>query len=120
MPTDTTEKGLEALITQNLTLLNGFEERHFAQYNRVECVDEELLFKFLTDTQPREVAKLQSVHGDNFKRRILYLFSRKIKDQTVVNDTCLGGIVNLLRSEIADGQTGIKLKLFFDKPGSSL
>lgn len=118
--TDTTEKGLEAFITQNLCLLNGFEERHFDQYNRVECVDEELLFRFLEDTQPNEVAKLQTVHGENYQKRILYLVNRKIKDQTVVNDMCLGGIVNLLRTEITDGQTGIKLKLFFDKPGSSL
>ena len=107
-------KGLEAFITQNLTLLNGFEERHHEQYNRVECVDEELLFKFLEGTQPKEVAKLQTVHGVNYRQRILYLINRKIKDQTVVNDTCLGGIVNLLRTEITDGQSGIKLKLFFD------
>ncbi|HYV92759.1 MAG TPA: type I restriction endonuclease [Chitinophagales bacterium] len=120
MPTDTREKGLEELIVQNLCTLNGFEERHFSQYNRVECIDEELLFKFLLDTQESEVLRLQSVHGDNFKQRILYLVNRKIKDQTVVNDTCLGGIVNLIRSEITDGQTGIKLKLFFDKPVSSL
>lgn len=48
--TDTSEKGLEAHITQHLCLVNGFEERHFDQYNRTECVDEELLFKFLEDT----------------------------------------------------------------------
>ncbi len=117
--TDTSEKGLEALITQHLCMLNGFEERHFSQYNRVECADEELLFKFLADTQPKEFAKLQTVHGENFRQRILYLINRKIKDQTVVSDTCLGGIVNLLRTEIIDGQSGIKLKLFFDKPVSS-
>jgi type I restriction enzyme R subunit len=119
MLTDTSEKGLEALITQNLCIQNSFEERHFSQYDRVACVDEDLLFKFLSDTQPKEVAKLQSVHADNFRQRILYLINRKIKDQTVVNDICLGGIINLLRTEITDGQTGIKLKLFYDKPVSS-
>lgn len=64
--TDTSEKGLEALIAQHLCLMNGFEERHFAQYNRSECVDEELLFKFLEDTQPKEETKprhqLQATH----------------------------------------------------------
>lgn len=53
--TDTTEKGLEAYITQHLSLVNGFEERHFDQYNRTECVDEELLFRFLDDTQPAAI-----------------------------------------------------------------
>jgi len=50
MTTDTTEKGLEAHITQYLCLVNGFEERHFSQYNRSGCFDEELLFKFLEET----------------------------------------------------------------------
>jgi type I restriction enzyme R subunit len=120
MLTDTTEKGLEAYITQHLCLVNGFEERHFDQYNRSECVDEELLFKFLEDTQPKEAAKLQTVHGTNYKQRILYLINRKIKDETVVNEKCLGGLVSLIRTEITDGSSGIKLKLFYDKPVSNL
>lgn len=120
MLTDTSEKGLEAHITQHLCLVNCFEERHFDQYNRTECVDEELLFKFLEETQPKEVAKLKQSHGSNFRQRILYLVNRKIKDETVVNEKCLGGIINLLRTEITDGNTGIKLKLFYDKPVSNL
>lgn len=120
MHTDTSEKGLEAYITQHLCLVNGFEERHFDQYNRSECVDEELLFNFLEATQPKEVAKLKQSHGSNFRQRILYLVNRKIKDETVVNEKCLGGIINLLRTEITDGNTGIKLKLFYDKPVSNL
>lgn len=119
MGTDTTEKGLEAHITQHLCLMNGFEERHFDQYNRTECADEELLFKFLDNTQPKEVAKLKLSHGTNYQQRVKYLINRKIKDETVVNDKCLGGIINLLRTDITDGNTGIKLKLFYDKPVSS-
>lgn len=118
--TDTSEKGLEAHITQHLCLVNGFEERHFDQYNRTECVDEELLFQFLEATQPNEVAKLKQSHGSNFRQRILFLVNRKIKDETVVNEKCLGGIINLLRTDITDGNTGIKLKLFYDKPVSNL
>ena len=117
---DTSEKGLEALITQHLCLVNGFEERHFEQYNRTECVDEELLFKFLEETQPKEIAKLKQSHGSNLRQRILYLVNRKIKDETVVNEKCLGGIINLFRTDITDGNTGIKLKLFYDKPVSNL
>lgn len=120
MSSDTTEKGLEALIAQHLCLVNGFEERFHSQYNRTECVDEELLFKFLDNTQTKEVAKLKLSHGTNFRQRILYLVNRKIKDETVVNEKCLGGIINLLRTEITDGNTGIKLKLFYDKPVSNL
>jgi type I restriction enzyme R subunit len=120
MLTDTSEKGLESLITQHLCLVNGFVERYFDNYNRSECVDEELLFKFLEDTQPREVARLKQSHGNNFRQRILHLVNRKIEDETVVNGKGLGGIINLLRTEIIDGNTNIKLKLFYDRPVSNL
>ncbi len=120
MLTDITEKGLEANITQHLCLVNGFIERHYEQYNRADCIDEEMLFEFLELTQKKEVAKLKIVHGDNYKQRIIYLINRKIKDETVVNEKCLGGIVSLLRTEIVDGNSGIKLKLFYDKPVSNL
>ena len=53
MKTDTTEKGLEANITQYLCLVNDFEERYFSNYNRVDCVDEDLLFNFLQATQEK-------------------------------------------------------------------
>ena len=67
MNTDTTEKGLETHITQHLYLENAFEERYFSQYNRTDCLDEELLFQFLKDTQPKEVAKLKLSHGANYE-----------------------------------------------------
>lgn len=117
---DTSEKGLELHITQYLCMVNGFVERNFEQYNRSECVDEKLLFKFLEDSQPKEVAKLKQSHGDNFRKRILVLINKKIKDDTIVNGKCLGGIINLLRLGIVDGNTGIKLKLFYDKPVSDI
>lgn len=120
MSTDTSEKGLEAHITRHLCLVNGFEERHFDQYNRTACVDEELLFKFLEETQPKEVAKLKQNHGTSFRQLVLHLINRKIKVETVVIERALGGIISLLRTEVTDGKTGIKLKLFFDKPVSSL
>jgi type I restriction enzyme R subunit len=120
MSSDTTEKGLEAHITQHLCLINGFEERHFSHYNRLDCIDEELLLRFLENTQPQKIAKLKTTHGSNFQQRIKYLITRKIKDETVVNEKCLGGIINLLRNDITDGNTGIKLKLFYDKPVSSI
>jgi type I restriction enzyme R subunit len=120
MNTDTSERGLETHITQHLCLVNGFHERHHTQYNRVDCLDDELLFRFLEETQPKEVEKLKQSHGTNYQQRIKYLITRKIKDETVVNEKCLGGIVNLLRNDITDGNTGIKLKLFYDKPVSTL
>ena len=109
MKTDTTEKGLEAYITQHLCLVNAFEERHFSNYNRADCVDEDLLFNFLQTTQENEVMKLQSIHGSNFRSKVLYRLNNQIKTL---------GIIEVLRKGITDNN--IKLKLFFDKPVSSL
>lgn len=109
MKTDTTEKGLEAHITQHLCLVNAFEERHFSNYSRTECIDEELLFNFLQNTQEKEVKKLQAIHGSNYKSKVLYRLNNQIK---------LIGIIEVLRKGITDNN--IKLKLFFDKPVSTL
>jgi type I restriction enzyme R subunit len=109
MKTDTTEKGLEAHITQHLCFVNAFEERHHSRYNRVDCVDEDLLFNFLQTTQEKEVMKLQTIHGSNFRSKVLYRLNNQIKTF---------GIIEVLRKGITDNN--IKLKLFFDKPVSSL
>lgn len=109
MKTDTTEKGLEAHITQHLCSVNAFEERHFSNYNRVDCVDEDLLFNFLQATQEKEVNKLQTIHGSNYRSKVLYRLNNQIKTF---------GIIEVLRKGITDNN--IKLKLFFDKPVSNL
>jgi type I restriction enzyme R subunit len=109
MKTDTTEKGLEAHITQHLCLVNSFEERHFSNYSRLDCVDEDLLFTFLQATQEKEVLKLQVIHGSNYRSKVLYRINNQIKTF---------GIIEVLRKGITDNN--IKLKLFFDKPVSNL
>lgn len=109
MKTDTTEKGLEAHITQYLCNTNAFDERHFSNYNRNEYVDEDLLFNFLQSTQEKEVVKLQAIHGSNYRSKVLYRLNNQIKTF---------GIIEVLRKGITDNN--IKLRLFFDKPVSNL
>jgi len=118
MLTNTTEKGLESHITNHLCLANTFEVRNYENYNKADYADIGTLFKFLEDTQPKDVTKLKSIHGDNYRQKILYRINQKIKDQTVVNENCIGGIVNLLRKGITDNN--VNLKLFYDKPVSIL
>ena len=109
MTTNTTEKGLEQHITQHLCLVNGFHESHFSAYNRTECVNEELFFRFLDATQEKEVKKLQAIHGSQFKSKLLYRINNQIKSL---------GIVEVLRKGITDNN--VKIKLFYDKPVSNL
>lgn len=105
--TDTTEKGLESLITDYLEKENGYVVRNFDQYNRTDCLDEEILFKFLKDSQLEEFEKLQSIHRDNFREKIIYRINNRIKAE---------GIIEVLRKGITDNN--VRLKLFFDKPVS--
>ena len=105
--TDTTEKGLESLITNYLEKENEFVVREFDKYNRTDCVDEDMLFKFLKDTQSEEFDKLQAIHGSSFREKIIYRLNNRIKAE---------GIIEVLRKGITD--TNVKLKLFYDKPVS--
>ena len=60
--TDTSEKGLETIITEWLIEHNGYERGTLfgtGEYNKDFAVDETRLFRFLSDTQPTEWAKLR-------------------------------------------------------------
>jgi type I restriction enzyme, R subunit len=118
-PTDTTEKGLEAHITQYLTTENGFILRGSKDYNNVSCMDEALLFDFLEATQSKQVAKLKAFHKDLWQQKIVKKIQDKITDPQSIKGKPSGGILNILRKGIEDGHTGIKLDLFYDKPVST-
>ena len=53
--TNTKENGLESLIVKWLVEQNGYEEGTNADYNKEYAVDEIRLFRFLQDTQPKEM-----------------------------------------------------------------
>ncbi len=112
MSTDTTEKGLETLISNYLSDKvsgNHFELRHHSNYNRTDCVDEDVLFDFLEATQEKGVQRLQAIHGGSYRSKVLYRLNNQIKTF---------GIVEVLRKGITDNN--VKLKFFFDKPVSNL
>lgn len=56
--TNTKESGLESLIVKWLVEQNGYEEGTNTDYNKEYAVDETRLFRFLQDTQPKEMDKL--------------------------------------------------------------
>lgn len=107
--TDTTEKGLEAHISQYLVEQNMYVLRENKAYDNVSCLDYELLFQFLEATQPKAVAKLKTYHKDLYKQKII----KRLNDQIQTK-----GIIEVLRKGIIDGFTDTKLRLFYDKPVS--
>ena len=110
MQTDTTEKGLEAHVTQYLVEENNYLLRENKAYNNVSCIDSELFFQFLETTQPKAVAKLKTYHKDLYEQKIL----KRLNDQIQAK-----GIIEVLRKGITDGFTDTKLNLFYDKPVSA-
>ena len=108
--TDTTEKGLEAHISQHLVEENKYLLRENKVYDNVSCLDNELLFQFLEATQPKAVAKLKAFHKDLYEQKII----KRLNDQIQAK-----GVIEVLRKGITDGFTDTKLNLFYDKPVSA-
>ncbi len=108
--TDTTEKGLEAYITQYLVDENQYVQREYKSFDNVNCIDSELFFQFLEATQPKALEKLKLYHKELYKQKIIKRFNDQVQAK---------GIIEVLRKGITDGFTDTKLQLFYDKPVSA-
>ncbi len=107
--TNTKESGLEQHITDFLVSVNNYVLRTSQDYDNVNCVDTDLLFQFLENTQSKAVEKLKRYHKDLYKQKIIKRINDQIKKK---------GIIEVLRKGVTDGFTDTKLRLFYDKPVS--
>lgn len=89
--TDKTEKGFETLIVNWLVDQNGYEQGTNDDYSKEYAVDETRLFRFLNDTQPREMEKLGVNNSDQKKRQFLSRLSGEIAKR---------GIIDVLRNGV--------------------
>lgn len=89
--TNTKENGLEAFIVKWLVEHNGYEEGANADYNKEYAVDETRLFRFLQDTQPKEMDKIGVFKSDVKKRQFLNRLSGEIAKR---------GIIDVLRNGV--------------------
>lgn len=89
--TDETEKGFETIIVNWLVEQNGYEQGTNDDYDKEYTVDETRLFRFLNDTQPREMAKLGVNNSDQKKRQFLNRLSGEIAKR---------GIIDVLRNGV--------------------
>lgn len=89
--TDKSEKGFETLIVNWLVEQNGYEQGANDDYNKEYAVDETRLFRFLNDTQPREMAKLGVNNSEQKKRQFLNRLSGEIAKR---------GIIDVLRNGV--------------------
>lgn len=107
-PTDTSEKGLEALIEASLLDEAGYERGDPADYDREYCVDRRALFRFLQATQPLAAERLgigkTTAAEDKFLKRLF----DKIKEV---------GIIDVLRNGVKERD--VTVMLYYPKPASS-
>ena len=109
MVTDTTEKGLEALITNSL-ISSGWLPGSPENYDRAHCVDLSHLTTFLEATQP-ETATSLSLHADTpTRRQFLNRLKREISNR---------GIIDILRKGIKHGPNDLTLFYGTPTPGNT-
>ena len=109
MCTDTTERGLEALIERYLLEEKGYERGRPVDYDRSWCVDTVQLFRFLKETQPVVFEQLQIEQAGRKQDKFFKRLSDQIKSH---------GIVEVLRKGIKTGENS--LRLYYPFPASDL
>lgn len=78
------EKEYQHFITDFLRDNNGYVVRTNANFDRYFAIDRELLFQFLNDTQPEEMAALRNVHKDKTEETIINYINNKIMETSLV------------------------------------
>ena len=86
--TDTTEKGLEALIVGYLVEYNGYEQGANSDYNKEFAVDEQRLWCFISATQPVLFENL-NIGNPLERKKILTRLSEELSKN---------GVIHLLRN----------------------
>ncbi|MFM6395836.1 hypothetical protein, partial [Planktothrix sp.] len=105
--TDTSEEALEALIEKSLIDQSHYVKGQPTDYDRIYCIDKTKLLQFLRQTQPQEVAKLETKYQTKFEQKLLQRISDQIKTK---------GIIEILRDGIKADE--VKLTLYYKKPDS--
>lgn len=104
------EKEFQKDILGYLVNDNGYVLRDQANYDRLHAMDEELLFKFLYDTQPNRMAALEKIYKANLKKTIV----------NFINTECTktrGSLIEVLKHGIE--LSSIQLDLMYGKPATS-
>ncbi len=105
MPTDTSEKGLEALIAESLVTESRYERGNAADFDREHCVDWPTLLGFVKATQPEKVAKLELEVDGPKRTKFLARLTGEVASR---------GVVDCLRRGVSDGP--VTLDLFYGSP----
>lgn len=108
--TDTSEKGLEALIVRDLCTSGGFVPGQPTDYNRDVAVDVVKLLAFLQATQPTVVAALELAVEGIKRTQFLHRIQGEIAKR---------GVVDVLRKGVSHGPAHVDLYKLLPTPGNA-
>lgn len=107
-PSDTSEKGLEALIVRDL-IASGYVQGHATDYNRDVALDVTQLLAFLRATQPKVVETL-NLDVDGIQRT---QFLHRVQGEITKR-----GVVDVLRKGVSHGPVHVDLYKLLPTPGN--
>ena len=105
MSSDTSEKGLEAIIEKCLVEDSQYRQSYSLDYDRDLCLNKRLLFEFIKETQPLTFETILKRGEDKFLKRL----AEQIK---------LRGIIDVLRKGVKD--LDLNVYLYYKKPANEL
>ena len=105
MKTDTSEKGLEALIVGHMTAEGGWIAGRPEDYDRSYAVDIVELAAFIDDTQPGLSEALDLDNDSPVRQKFLARLQGKITKR---------GVIDVLRHGVKHGP--LSIELFYDTP----
>jgi len=107
--TDTSEKGLEALIVRDLSTSGGYVQGKPTDYNRDVAVDVVQLLAFLQATQPTVVSALELANEGIKRTQFLHRIQGEITKR---------GVVDVLRKGVSHGPAHVDLYKLLPTPGN--
>ena len=110
MPTDTSEKGLEALIVATLVEEAGYLPGFPGDYDRDHAVDLSHLLAFLQATQPKVVESLNLGSDGPSRQQFLHRLQGEVTKR---------GVIDVLRKGVKHGPTSVDLYYGTPTPGNA-
>lgn len=104
------EKEYQHFIMERLSQDNGYEIRKAVNYDRYFACDRELLFRFLNDTQPDEMATLRKIYKDDLEDTIVSFIGAEVTKTR-------GSLLNVLKHGIEI--SNLTLNLMYTKPATT-
>jgi type I restriction enzyme R subunit len=103
------EDAFEAAIEHSLLSAGGYRIGDPADFAAALGLTPSLVIDFLRDSQPREWARLEAMHGATTATKVVGLIAKELDNR---------GTLDVLRHGVVDH--GVKLRLAFFKPATTL